>query len=51
VGPRGGLDTGVERTIPSPAGTRTPIIQPVAQRYTKLHQLYENQYIVQRIDT
>jgi hypothetical protein len=34
VGPRDGLDMVSKRKIPSPAGNRTPIIQPVASRYT-----------------
>jgi hypothetical protein len=39
---RAGLDTVVSRKILSPAGTQTPIIQPVAQRYTtELSQLLE----------
>jgi hypothetical protein len=37
VGPRAILDTVVKRNIPSPrreSNPRTPIVQPVAQRYT-----------------
>jgi hypothetical protein len=37
VGPRAGLDAVVKRKIPSPrrqSNPRTPIVQPVAQRYT-----------------
>jgi hypothetical protein len=36
VGPRAVLDTVVKRKIPSPCqeSNRTPIVQPVAQRYT-----------------
>jgi hypothetical protein len=37
VGPRAVLDTAVKRKIPSPrreSNPRTPIIQPLAQRYT-----------------
>jgi hypothetical protein len=37
VGPRAVLDTVVKRKIPSPrreSNPRTPIVQPVAQRYT-----------------
>jgi hypothetical protein len=37
VGPRDVLDAVVKRKIPSPRrepNTRTPIVQPVAQRYT-----------------
>jgi hypothetical protein len=37
VGPRASLDTVVKRNIPSPrweSNPRTPIVQPVAQRYT-----------------
>jgi hypothetical protein len=37
VGPRAVLDAVVKRNIPSPrreSNARTPIIQPVAQRYT-----------------
>jgi hypothetical protein len=36
-GPRAGLDTVVKRKIPSPrreSNPRTPIVQPIAQRYT-----------------
>jgi hypothetical protein len=39
VGPRSGLDAVVRRKIPSPnreSNSRTPIVQPVAQRYTDL---------------
>jgi hypothetical protein len=39
VGPRAVLDTVVKRKIPSPrreSNPRTPIVQPVAQRYTDL---------------
>jgi hypothetical protein len=37
VGPRAGLNVAVKRKIPSPrreSNPRTPIVQPVAQRYT-----------------
>jgi hypothetical protein len=37
VGPRAVLDAVVKRKIPSPrreSNPRTPIVQPVAQRYT-----------------
>jgi len=34
VGPRAGLYAVVSKKIPASTGTRTPIIQPVAQRYT-----------------
>jgi hypothetical protein len=37
VGPRAILDAAVKRKIPSPrrkSNRRTPIVQPVAQRYT-----------------
>jgi hypothetical protein len=39
VGPRAVLDTVVKRKIPSPrreSNRRTPIVQPVAKRYTDL---------------
>jgi hypothetical protein len=39
VGPRAVLDAVVKRKIPNPrreSNTRTPIVQPVAQRYTDL---------------
>jgi hypothetical protein len=34
VGLRAGLDAVVKKKFPTPTGTRTPIIQPIAQRYT-----------------
>jgi hypothetical protein len=40
VGPRAVLDAVVKRKIPSPrreSNPRTPIVQPVAQRYTDLN--------------
>jgi hypothetical protein len=33
VGTRTGLDTAVKRKIPSPAGNRNPVVQPVVQSY------------------
>jgi hypothetical protein len=45
VGPRAVLDAVVKRKIPSPprdSNPRTPIVQPVAQRYTNTkHVKYE----------
>jgi hypothetical protein len=45
VGPRAGLDEVVKRKIPNPcreSNPRTPIVQPVAQRYTtELSRLYK----------
>jgi hypothetical protein len=43
MGPRATLDAVVKREIPSPrreSNPRTPIVQPVAQRYTD----YNNKY-------
>jgi hypothetical protein len=36
VGTRAVLDAVVKRKIPAPAGIRTPIVQPVIQRYVYL---------------
>jgi hypothetical protein len=50
VGPRAVLDTVVKRKIPSPrreSNPRTPIVQPVAQRYTdwSIMGLLQNTYL------
>jgi hypothetical protein len=34
VGPRAGLDAGLEEKTSAPAGDRTPILQPVVRHYT-----------------
>jgi hypothetical protein len=42
VGPRAVLDAVVKRKIPRPrreSNIRTPIVQPVAQRYTDIHSI------------
>jgi hypothetical protein len=44
VGPRAVLDVVVRRKIPSPrreSNPRTPIVQPVVQRYTIAIKIYE----------
>jgi hypothetical protein len=49
VGPRVVLDAVVKRKIPSPrweSNPRTPIVQPVAQRYTtELSRLIQEEYV------
>jgi hypothetical protein len=34
VGPRAGLDSGVEEESSAPVGDQTPIVQPVLRHYT-----------------
>jgi hypothetical protein len=51
VGPTAVLDAVVKRKIPSPhreSNPRTPIVQPVAQCYTKLDNIEENSQVKEK---
>jgi hypothetical protein len=53
VGPRAVLDVVVKRKIPSPhreSNPRTPIVQPIAQRYTELSRLGDIRHAYNNLD-